>query len=469
MISIRDKILFLNLDFGESKISVKDTMGGLGEIYENPKFLMPITDFLIGATIFYEKGYNISVVDNEIEKMERKNLISKVLNGGYSAVFLRTSLPTLNKDLIFINKLKKFNETIKVCILAPFISKIQGELEKSKIDYFISEESEFAFLDIAGGLKISEIKGLGYRKEKKLIYNGERKYNGDLNLLPHPKWDLVDYKKYSFVTCSTSKGCPYACGYCPYPVYQGRRWRSKNIDLVIKELNNDYFHYGIKYLRFRDPEFTLNRQRTLEICKRIIENNIKIKWHAETRLDLLDRELLEAMSRAGCVEISFGIETINEKTRKIINRKKIDDDKINEVLKDCQNLGIKTFGFFIIGLPEENKKTTLDLIKFSLEIDSYLNEFTIATPYPGTFLRKWAEEKNLLIPGDYSFYTSAKAMMTNGFLTKNQLKDLCKFANLANRIKLREKKKINFRIKTLIYQQLQNVEYIYLKNKIKFI
>lgn len=463
-----DKILFLNLDFSKLKASVKDTMSGLGQIYINHKFKMPITDFIMGGTIFYKKGFNLSVIDNELNKIRHSKLINDIIENEYDIVFLRTSLPTLNRDLIFINELKELSDKVKICIFAPFLSRVKEKINKSKIDYFISGEAEFAFLDIINQLQLSEIKGLGFRKEKDLFYNGERGYNNDLNLLPSLKWDLVDYKKYSFVTCLTSKGCPYNCGYCPYPVYQGSNWRAKNVDLVIKELKDDYFNYGIDYLRFRDPEFSINRERTIELCQKMIENKIKIKWHAETRLDLLDRELLEIMKRAGCEEISFAIETINDKTCRVIRRKKIENKKIEEILNVCQEIDIKTFVFFIIGLPEETKKTTLDLINFSLKINSYLNEFTLATPYPGTQLRKWAEERNLLVNKDFDFYTSREVVMKNGLMSVRQLKNLCKFANLIHQRKLNKRQK-NVNLKRWIYYRLRDIEYYYLKTKIKFL
>jgi len=471
IVSKTDKILFLNLDYKKSKASVKDTMAGLGEIYSNPKFKMPITDFIIGATIFFEKGYKISVVDNELEKMEHDKLIKFVEAGGYDIIFFRTSLPTFDSDINFIIRLKSANgnKQVKICLFAPFLDQVQDKIKKIGADYFIGGEAEFVFLDIANGLHTGNIKGLGRKENNSLVYSGEREHAGDLNLLPNPKWDLLDYKKYSFATCLTSRGCPYNCGYCPYPVYQGLKWRSKSVDLIIKELKDDYFAYKIEYLRFRDPEFTIDRDRVVEICKKIGESGIKIKWHAETRIDLLDRELLKEMKTAGCIELSFAVETINEETQKIINRKKISREKLDDILGYCNEIGIKTFGFFIIGLPQETEKTTKDLIKFSLDIDSYLNEFTIATPYPKTFLREWAEEKNLLILKDYSLYSGRGVAMKNIFMTDHQLKDLCRFANLANRIKLRNKQKTKFRIKTAIYQQLQNIEYFYLKNKIKFL
>jgi len=431
MIFTNNKILFLNLDFG-NKASVKDTMGGLGEIYANPEFKMPITDFIISATIFYNKGLDVTVIDNELDKIDHNKLIDVV--NKYDKVFLRTSLPTLKNDLAFVDKVKT-----DICLFAPFLDKVSMEGYQ-----FISGESEFKFLNMVN----------------------KTDYDNNMNLLPSPKWDLVDYKKYSFITCLTSKGCPYNCGYCPYPVYQGTRWRSKSVDLVIKELKKDYFDYGIDYLRFRDPELTIDKNRIIELCDKMIENGIKIKWHGETRLDLLDKELLNKMKEAGCVEISFGVETVNDETRRIINRKKIEDEKVNEILDYCKELGIKTFGFFIIGLPGENKKTTLDLIDYSLKINSHLNEFTIATPYPGTALRDWAQERNLIIK-DFDDYTGRKPAMTNGIMTVRQLKTLCKYANLMHQRKLRKEYSIN--LKRWIYYRFKDLEYYYLKLKVKII
>lgn len=487
MISPKNKILFLNLDYNHHLVSIKDTMGGLGEIYSH-KFKMPIMDFIIGATIFYNNRYNITVIDNELDKISDKKLIKDIKNNKYNIVFIRTSLPTIERDLLFIDELKKSAHNTKVCIFAPHLSQIQKFLNKRKIDFFISGEAEFVFLDIVNQLPIFKTKGLAFRKNKELVYNGDRGHNNDLNLLPVPKWDLVDYKKYPFIICLTSKGCPYNCAYCPYPVYQGLKWRARDVEIVINELKELYFKYKINFIRFRDPEFTMNKNRTIEICRGIIKYKIKINWVCETRLDLLDKELLTIMKESRCVRVCFGIESINDKTCKIVNRKKIDTKKIENILNICADLGIETSGFFIIGLPGETKKTILELINFSLILNSDFNDFTLATPYPGTRLREWAKERNLLINRDnYNLYTGRHIVMTNGILNADQLKVLHRFANLANRQKRRKlaiKKDILNRfikapfkikdiikkdtIKLILYYYIKSVTYYYLKIKVKY-
>ena len=68
----------------------------------------------------------------------------------------------------------------------------------------------------------------------------------DLDALPIPRWDLVDYKRYSYVTSQTSWGCSFGCGYCPYPVAQGKRWRTRSAGSVVREFRALREKYGLR-------------------------------------------------------------------------------------------------------------------------------------------------------------------------------------------------------------------------------
>ncbi|OGZ79180.1 MAG: hypothetical protein A2360_03980, partial [Candidatus Staskawiczbacteria bacterium RIFOXYB1_FULL_32_11] len=457
MITINDRILFLNLDYGEKSVSVKDTMAGLGEVYSH-KFKMPILDFIVSATVLKEADYNVKVVDNELDKVEHKELIKKIIQENYNFIFLRTSVPTIDKDLFFADLLKKSNKKIKICLFANFLDKFIGVLSKHNIDFFISGEVEFAFLDIKNKLSKENIKGIGFKNNSKFVYTGMREFSHNLDNLPLPDWSLVPYKKYSFLTCLASRGCPYNCGYCPYPVYQGSVWRTRSVENIIEELRKLLFVFKVDFVRFRDPEFTINRQRTVDICNQLINNKINITWQCETRLDLLDSELLDIMKKAGCNRICFGVETINEETAKLVNRKRIGKKQIDIILNHCEKIGIKTSGFYIIGLPCETIESTIDLINFSLSLNTSFNEFTIATPYVGTPLAKWAEDKKLITNQfDPSLYSGREVAMTNGILTENQLKVLHKFANISNKQKTRRKDIIEI-IKTISKKPIFIVE-----------
>ena len=69
------------------------------------------------------------------------------------------------------------------------------------------------------------------------------------------------------------------------------------------------FRKGVTFFHFSDDSFTVNEKRVIEICKRIIEKNLKIAWYAISRVDHVDEEMLHWMRRAGCIQISYGVES----------------------------------------------------------------------------------------------------------------------------------------------------------------
>jgi radical SAM superfamily enzyme YgiQ (UPF0313 family) len=130
-----------------------------------------------------------------------------------------------------------------------------------------------------------------------------------------------------------------------------------------------------------DLTFTINKRRTIEICKGILEAQLEFDWACETRADLLDDELLGYMSQAGCKKITIGVESGNERIRDTTG-KEISNSEFIEKFALCEKHGIKTMANFIIGHPNETFKTVMETINFSLKLDSFNVLFTKMTPLP---------------------------------------------------------------------------------------
>jgi len=226
----------------------------------------------------------------------------------------------------------------------------------------------------------------------------------------------------------TSRGCPFSCNYCPYPLVQGSKWRKRSPENVIRELEYIVKDLGISNILFRDPEFTLNRERVIKICEEIIDRRLKFFWRCETRIDTLDENLITMMAKAGCCGMNLGIESVSEESLHRMERKVITQKQCLEIINFCKRHNISTYCFFIIGLPGENKKGILKTIKFAKSIDPLQVQFTYATPYPGTPLCQWAEENNFIEDRELSHLTGYIPVMRNEYLNVKRLKKLYNFA-----------------------------------------
>ena len=148
------------------------------------------------------------------------------------------------------------------------------------------------------------------------------------------------------------------------------------IEYVMKE-------YGVEYIIFVDDTFTVNKERTTEICQGIIDRQLKIDWYCFSRVNTINEEMLKLMRRAGCFSILYGIESGNQD---ILNnfKKGTTLDQIRWAVQRSNELGFKTIASFILGAPGETKQTVEQTIDFAKEVNPTIASFNRLIPFPGT-------------------------------------------------------------------------------------
>ena len=435
-------IVIVNPPNPPGKVSNKDMMGGLGQLYDEGGPKVPPIDIPYIAACLKEKNIPWGIIDCLGLDYDAESLLKGIKNisrGKTISVALRTSLPTYSYDMEIAQKIKEVTKA-NIIIFGPYVSLVRQEtIEKDFVDAIVLGEPEYIFVDMSSkGLMDTE--GIWFKYEKgKIIRNNPRNNIEDLNQLPIPAWELMPYKNYilpkpqfpdesPFLPVLTSRGCPFSCSYCPYPSVQGSKWRKRSAESVIKELEYIVKDLGINNILVRDPEFTLNKKRVHKICEEIINRKLKFFWRCETSIDTLDENLVTMMGKAGCWGMNLGIESTSEESLHRMGRKVIDSDQCSEIINLCRQYNINTFCFFIIGLPGENKKEILKTIKFAKEIDPPQVQFTFATPYPGTPLHEWAERNNFIEDREVNNLTGYIPVMRNEYLTIRRLRHLYNFA-----------------------------------------
>ena len=121
------------------------------------------------------------------------------------------------------------------------------------------------------------------------------------------------------------------------------------------------------------------------------------------RADKIDEEILRALKQIGVLSVGFGVESGNQNILNII-KKDIELDTVRKAYKLSKKLGFETWGFFIIGLPEETKETVRDTIEFAKELDPDFAKFLILKPFPGSEVFNQLNNKNLIFDYNYSHY-----------------------------------------------------------------
>ncbi|GJQ50988.1 MAG: B12-binding domain-containing radical SAM protein [Candidatus Kuenenia stuttgartiensis] len=264
----------------------------------------------------------------------------------------------------------------------------KNTLKNKSIDYVVIGEGEETFRELLLHLgKPENVQGIAYRNSRgEVLVTPQRPYIADINKLPIPIFES-SINRYDFENKNTSgaytwsiisaRGCPFQCIYCS----SDKIIRYRSIESVTEEINFVKQKFGINQFCFEDDSFSMQRTRALELCNRLKCENIK--WQCNTRVDLIDKDVVSAMKRSGCVEVAIGIETGSLKTLERI-RKKINYEKVSQAIKLFKKSGILVKAYFMIGFPWENREDmeqTLKLIHI-LPIDDF--QLNIATPLPGT-------------------------------------------------------------------------------------
>jgi anaerobic magnesium-protoporphyrin IX monomethyl ester cyclase len=240
-----------------------------------------------------------------------------------------------------------------------------------------------------GSVDMHGIKGLAWRKGDEIVINFPRPFISDLDDLPIPMHELLPLEKYRmplikgpFTFIVTSRGCPAGCTYCIKHVSYQYTARLRSPNLIMEELWQ-LKNLGINNIHMYSDLFTVNRDQVMELCQRMIDEKINIKWTSNSRVDYVDEEMLQMMGRAGNWLISWGIESGNEQILKHA-RKGAYPDKAKRALIWAKKAGIMNWGYFIIGLPGETEATIRQTIDFSKKLPLDIALFHVAAPYPGT-------------------------------------------------------------------------------------
>jgi len=254
----------------------------------------------------------------------------------------------------------------------------------------------------------------------------------DLDSLPFPRWDLVreDGEKPGRKWFTrpvgggfpllASRGCPEFCTYCPHRILAG--YRARSIGNIADELERLCDQHPRPYVIFRDPLFTEQRTRCLELCDEIHARGLTLTFEAETRLDRLDVGLLDKLYEAGFRTMSFGVESLDAATLKKSGRRPIPQAHQREILDHCRKKGIVTAAFYVLGFLQDDWNSIAATIDYATELGSTYAQFKILTPYPGTPMFKQIEP--LLTETDWEKFDGYTPTYRHPNLTARELKFL---------------------------------------------
>lgn len=299
--------------------------------------------------------------------------------------------------------------------------------QSEQIDAIFTCEGEEALYAYLTEEHREEVKGIYLKKDSEYTFTGKREWIKDLDSLPFPAYEKVPLRKYNGVpkrrwpVCSimTSRGCPFSCIFCSHAM--GRKWRARSPERVVEEIQWLVDRFGVKEICIYDDNFSLNKERAAAICDLLIENKVPISLQFANglRVDTLDETILAKLKSAGTWLIGIAPEVGNPDVMRKI-KKGFDHAQVIAIRNTCKRLGIKTFGFYMIGFPFENRKEIEETIEFAIHLDCEIVEFNKVVPYANT------ELFDLIVEGGHQFELSPSEVQSyhQGSITTHRVGDL---------------------------------------------
>jgi radical SAM superfamily enzyme YgiQ (UPF0313 family) len=312
-----------------------------------------------------------------------------------------------------------------------------------KLDDFLrsSEDISTAALMAPDKHLWDDVLGVTYKTSDGQVYrNMDAKPINDLDSLPWPAYNLFRMDKYTNLqpatdhvdgarsfSIMTSRGCPYRCTFCSQSIMP-IKWRARTAENVIEEWRHLVRDLGAEEIGVLDDSANIRKDRLYVLADMLIADKLNhVPWIFVNgiRANLAEKPLMAKLKEAGLLRTAFGVETGNPEILKTID-KNIDHDTIRQAFKNCKEVGLQTIGFFIIGLPGENRQTMQDTIDFAVELDPLIANFSMMTPYPGTKVYEIVKREGKLLMTDWEDYVffEQKARYEMGEMTAELVEEM---------------------------------------------
>ena len=395
--------------------------------------VIPPYSLLQIASILTGEGHSVQLVDANGTNLSSEQVKSIIQSSKYDVVIFRFAPTTYDWDM----KIPSFSKmahpkawTVGICWTLRTVP--ESVLSNAPdLDIYVMHEYEVVtpavVSAISFGKNLSTVLGIAYRSGDRIEVNAPSKPIENWDSLPLPEYDLLPSIKNYFINTRhgspfmimyAGKGCPFSCIYC---TERNTKAKNRSAERILNELRYIKEKFTVKTVSFFDETFTIDKERTIAIAEGIKRENLKILWYCNTRVNLVDKSLLETMYKGGCRGISFGIESGSQKI--LDNAKKgVTVEQAEEAISLTKKVGIKVYCSFIFGLPGENWSTVGETIKFVRRTLPTGAQFNVAVPYPGTELYQIALKKGWIKAGiDWASLYQHESVMRTDELTSEDI------------------------------------------------
>ncbi len=383
----------------------------------------PVTLATTGAVLERE-GYDVRICDCPAGGMSMEKLYDTIRRFSPDCVIWSTGTPSLESDLQLAADIKEIDASIVTAVFGTHVTVMDREslLGHPALDYVIRNEPEITVRELVRALKEGKspenVEGLTCRDAGgEVVRAPDRPFLKNLDELPFPAWHLFAVDHYTlplkgrrFLIVAPQRGCPFNCSFCTCQTYYGKKLRKRSVERVLQEIEHDMETFKVLDFFFWAETFVLDREYVASLCRGILERGLRIAWTCNSRVDIVDKELLDLMRRAGCWMISFGIESADQAILDGVD-KGIRVEQIGPAVQAAREAGIKTAGHFIFGLPGETEQTMNKTLRLAKKLEMDIAQFYCCVPFPGSRLYDMAGEQGWIDEPDFGRFSQAEAIL----------------------------------------------------------
>lgn len=291
---------------------------------------------------------------------------------------------------------KKFKSLGKTVVMGGYMASLMPDEAKKYCDSVIIGDGEISFVNMVEDFKNNSLKPFYNIPITKLTY-------------PLPKYELLTSKKIGdFLPVQAGRGCPNSCSFCSVYCLYKNTYLKREIQEVIRDIKR-IKELGYKKFLLLDDNILSDKIYLNELCREI--KKLKMQWLSQCSIKIADDpETLKMVRDSGCISLSFGIESISQKSLDSMQKSWAKVDKYSEQIKRITDIGIDVSTEMVIGADGDTIDSIRNTASFIVENKIVVPRFYILTPIPGTVFFDEMKKAERIINNDIYSYNGTEAV-----------------------------------------------------------